>query len=621
MHTKRRRAKLVALLATVIGLVMTVVPGSIAEAGPNNPGPNEPSPYGDLVASCGSYNATYGINPIGPNEQLLYGVQFDVFEGIISMHFNTLTEPGQSGQHSNSFPEDSGDVWVRLFANGELQDEVTVPTDCEEDIVPLPPVVNNAECGPLGTLPNGTEYATDFTAVAFEGGVTKYPFFVDGVPTALIAEPGVPVGVPPGAEVSPWAEDLQGNLLVLFDPIVGAPITPCEEPTLDVTHTKSCGSIELTFNNNTPWGYAFEHRVFDTVPTAEPYYPDNERYIVTNVPAGESRSVLVNFSEDDPNGWVEWRVRLGPESDLFVPDWQRISTETDCLPNEYTVTPKKIWVNEVPEGSLAMVTYSFSDERDPVTVTFNADGDIVDGPAEFVLPIGVSITDVTEEYDLPDGWSCEMSEEAPATELAAQGGRQGNYLKVYNDCEETPKPDPKVEYGEWTDGDWACDDTTVTQTRTRTTTPFIWVDGDWVLDTDNATTVTETRTRDLTAEEQFPCEDPRPEQPEPKVRTVVDEQLSCENRNVTMTTTKFETPAVWDEEAQTWTDGVERQLGDPIVEVRAATDAELEDCPKQNTGGKLPRTGVDTVTLLGLALVLACVGTIFHRFEKKRRLA
>lgn len=263
------------------------------------------------------------------------------------------------------------DVWVKSGNNKQIGDPrpvhydsegvgqhypVTVPQDCEDDVVPVAPVVNNAECGILGTLPNGTEYATTFTAVAVDGVVVKYPLLVNGVPTAVVAEPGVPVGVPAGSVVTPWAEDLQGNLLVTFDPITGTDIVPCEEPTLEVEHTKSCGVIELTFYNNTPWTYAFEHRLADTIPTDEPYYPDNERYIVTSVPAGESRTVTVNFSEDDPNGWVEWRVRLGPESDLFVPDWQRITTETDCEPNE--VDPNPVGTVELSCESGINVQYS-----------------------------------------------------------------------------------------------------------------------------------------------------------------------------------------------------------------------------------------------------------------------
>jgi LPXTG-motif cell wall-anchored protein len=88
-------------------------------------------------------------------------------------------------------------------------------------------------------------------------------------------------------------------------------------------------------------------------------------------------------------------------------------------------------------------------------------------------------------------------------------------------------PAPKVTTTEWQDGRFACGDTTVTQTRTVTTTPYKWepseieeddsqvealslidvkpVYGRWVLDTANAKKVTETRTRNLKPEEIVPC--------------------------------------------------------------------------------------------------------------------
>src|SRR5690606_12289808 len=76
--------------------------------------------------------------------------------------------------------------------------------------------------------------------------------------------------------------------------------------------------------------YLFEYRVADTVPTEEPRYPDNERFIVVEVGPGTFETVTVAFDEDDPNGYVEYRLRLGPESDLFFPEWTRVDVNTDC---------------------------------------------------------------------------------------------------------------------------------------------------------------------------------------------------------------------------------------------------------------------------------------------------
>ena len=64
---------------------------------------------------------------------------------------------------------------------------------------------------------------------------------------------------------------------------------------------------------------------------------------------------------------------------------------------------------------------------------------------------------------------------------------------------------PEDHTTEWVDGEFDCADTTVEQTRT--VTPYV-LDGnfEWVFDEAHATT--ETRTRDLTGSEQFPCDIP-----------------------------------------------------------------------------------------------------------------
>jgi len=64
-----------------------------------------------------------------------------------------------------------------------------------------------------------------------------------------------------------------------------------------------------------------------------------------------------------------------------------------------------------------------------------------------------------------------------------------------------PKPDDKVDYGQWQTGEYGCGDTTVTESRTVTDTPYKLVGREWVLDTENATTTTEKRDRALTAAE------------------------------------------------------------------------------------------------------------------------
>jgi len=78
------------------------------------------------------------------------------------------------------------------------------------------------------------------------------------------------------------------------------------------------------------------------------------------------------------------------------------------------------------------------------------------------------------------------------------------YFKFGGTCD-TPKPEDKVVYSDWKDGEWACNDTTVTQTRTKTVTSYKKVDGQWVLDSDNAVVTTETKTRTLADREKKNC--------------------------------------------------------------------------------------------------------------------
>jgi hypothetical protein len=68
------------------------------------------------------------------------------------------------------------------------------------------------------------------------------------------------------------------------------------------------------------------------------------------------------------------------------------------------------------------------------------------------------------------------------------------------------KPDDKVEYGEWVDGNKDCESKTVTQTRTKSVTTYEWDGTKWVAQTPVVTT--ETRTRPMTEAELKECEPP-----------------------------------------------------------------------------------------------------------------
>jgi hypothetical protein len=85
------------------------------------------------------------------------------------------------------------------------------------------------------------------------------------------------------------------------------------------------------------------------------------------------------------------------------------------------------------------------------------------------------------------------------------------YGEVPDDC--IPTKDDKVVVGEWVDGTYKCDDTTVEQTREVTTTSYVWDAEMQDFFVEDTTTVTETRTRDLTSDEQTSCPTDNPNPP------------------------------------------------------------------------------------------------------------
>lgn len=154
------------------------------------------------------------------------------------------------------------------------------------------------------------------------------------------------------------------------------------------------------------------------------------------------------------------------------------------------------------------------------------------------------------------------------------------------------QPDDLVETGEWVDGTWACDATTVERTRTLTTTKFELVDGVWVKG--EPTSSTERGLRDLTADERTVCPAPTP----------------TPSASVEPTTEPTPTPSV-----------------SPSSEVLAATPSpsptytsEVLAAPSGGSGGVLAATGSTVGPVLGGAavLLLAGAGLVFYRRRAAR---
>lgn len=148
-----------------------------------------------------------------------------------------------------------------------------------------------------------------------------------------------------------------------------------------------------------------------------------------------------------------------------------------------------------------------------------------------------------------------------------------------------PKPDDKVTFSDWEDGTWECGDTTVTQTRTKTTITYVLVDFTWVEQAPVVTT--ETRTRDLTLDEQKgSCEEP-----ETKIEYSewVDGTYECDDTTVTQTRTKTVT-------TYTFVSGTGWVADEPVVteesRVRDLTADELkaldEECNPPTTTTTVP---------------------------------
>ena len=104
------------------------------------------------------------------------------------------------------------------------------------------------------------------------------------------------------------------------------------------------------------------------------------------------------------------------------------------------------------------------------------------------------------------------------------------------DCEPVipEQPDDKVVTTAWVDGEYDCADTTVTQTRTVSTTPFVLVKNEWV--PGETVTITETQTRDLTEDERKLYQGDNPEGecyvevPETETETWIEFAVGCETQ-------------------------------------------------------------------------------------------
>ncbi|MGJ9467911.1 hypothetical protein, partial [Actinotignum sp. GS-2025b] len=150
----------------------------------------------------------------------------------------------------------------------------------------------------------------------------------------------------------------------------------------------------------------------------------------------------------------------------------------------------------------------------------------------------------------------------------------------------TPKPADDVKTAEWVDGTGSdaknCAAKTVSQTRSKTTTPYKWdtVSKTWVLDADKVKVESETQTRPMTDTELMACAI----RPADKVDTTewvdsTDEGAKdCQTGKVKQSRTVTTTSYKWDAATKTWVADTDKARVVTESQVRDMTDAELQVC-------------------------------------------
>lgn len=131
------------------------------------------------------------------------------------------------------------------------------------------------------------------------------------------------------------------------------------------------------------------------------------------------------------------------------------------------------------------------------------------------------------------------------------------------------EPETVIVYGDWVTGEYECDDTQVSETRTVTTTTYSLVDRQWVAN--DPVVTTEERTRDLTAEEIDALFCPGPK-PDPIVEAEEWSTTDCEAGFVTTTTVT--TTTNWELSGEEWVQT--RPVSEIASSVRPVTE---EECP------------------------------------------
>lgn len=116
---------------------------------------------------------------------------------------------------------------------------------------------------------------------------------------------------------------------------------PAEEPevvpnALYLSHSVTCGRVEITLRNVSPWIYPVSVKI-DGVHSYGPTVDNRTGGKLNGPQKDQSATRVIEFAEDSGTHTVEYRIDAGSERDLYVGtplnEWTTLVVESDCEPN------------------------------------------------------------------------------------------------------------------------------------------------------------------------------------------------------------------------------------------------------------------------------------------------
>ncbi|WNN95200.1 hypothetical protein SEA_MAGRITTE_249 [Microbacterium phage Magritte] len=414
--------------------------------------------------------------------------------------------------------------------------------------------------------------------------------------------------------------------------------------------TGVCGAADITLTNP---------EVKDWAQTTASFVVnvDGKFYGAYSVSSGESETVKLAFDEDSgdhkievfQSGTSEWKLieETTVPSDCIPPQPEPKVTTTEWADGEFVCGD----VTVTQTRTVTTTTYVWDAEtkayvEDKVTTdTETRDRELTEQERQDVC-VKPEPTNGVEKRDLDpvcvvpnNGTATVEHQERTWTQTPVWNGsdwelsdkQYGEWTTVSTttvdskECEVVvpPKPDTKIEFSDWVDGEFECTATEVPQTRTKTVTEYVLVDNVWVAQEPVVTT--ETGSRPLTEAEQeaadIECAGPQPENKVTETEWVTGE-YECGDTTVQITRQVTSTEYV--REGAEWVEG--ESVTTTQTETRDLTEAEIAelDCtvvpptepeepttptePEEPTTPVAPEEPTKAVTPAAVIDVLAATG-------------